>query len=160
MKKYFSCIAFILIVSASLISCSSGHKISGINLNGNWVLNSVTFEGMPADTKFTATVFDDVSFTCFNGSIWSLPNNGNGSYTISTASANCNAGVRNIYWSVVNSNGVHYLQFKHTDGVAAKTVTSGYQLQIVSATNDALVLKAPIDFEGKTVYIDYGFVKQ
>ena len=158
MKKWSLIIAALF--ATFFFSCSSGHKISGINLNGNWVLNSITFDGLPQDTKFTATVFDDVPYSCFNGSTWSFPNNGNGSYTINSSDATCNAGTRNIYWSVVNNSGTNYLQFKILNGAAAKKVTSGYQMQITSVTATSMVLSSPVDFEGKSISIIYGFSKQ
>jgi hypothetical protein len=160
MKKYLIKIVTAFIIPAAMVSCSSIHKIGGIDMNGIWILNGVTFEGLPADAKFNATVFDDVSYTCFNGSTWILPNNGNGTYQIPATGDGCNGGIKNIYWSIAKGNDANYFQFKHADGVAAKTVTSGYQLQIISLTNEGMVLKAPLNFEGKTIYIDYGFAKQ
>ena len=159
MKKIFFYSFFVL--SFILFSCSSGHKISGVNLNGNWILNNVSFDGLPANTKFTATVFDDVPYTCLQGSVWNLPNNGNGSYTISAPGNDCSAGTRNIYWSVTSINGVANLQFKRTDnGAKPKSITEGYRMEVSDNSATSMTLRAPVDFEGKTVYIVYSFSKQ
>ena len=64
-----------------LQSCSSTKNATSANLSrgkitGDWVLNNVTFEGVPAIA--VRSLFDEASYKCFVGSTWKLTNSGNG----------------------------------------------------------------------------------
>ena len=127
---------------------------------GTWTLNNIHFEGMPDNTKFKATVFDDVPYTCLQNSQWNLPSNGKGSYVVNSSAADCIAGERFIFWSIEKSGDIQYFQFKRVDGgVKPKSVTTGYRMEVGSLTETTMQLRSPLNFEGRTVYIVYDFSK-
>jgi hypothetical protein len=150
-------LAVAFIVAAS--GCSSSHKVQGTNVEGTWTLNNVDVEGANITPRTKITLFDDVNYTCFNGSTWKLPSNGNGTYTVS-ATGDCAAGDRTIVWSIFNTNGVDYVQFKRTGGgVKAKTIDAGYRMEVTNASENAMVLRAPINIEGRSGFLVYRFSK-
>lgn len=143
-----------------MTACSNSKKVQRGDIKGDWTITSATVEGLPAGTKIRTTAFDDVAVECFNGSTWKFPNNGYGTYTIS--SSGCSGGERQIIWSVRNRDGVDYLNFKKMDGVKkkdARDVEDGYSLTISNQTDNSFTAKSPINFEGKTIYMVYSFSK-
>ena len=125
------------------------------NVTGNWVLNDITFEGLPQSA--VKSLFDEGSYTCFQGSTWSLTNSGNGTYTLPGGGA-CAAKTQTIYWSA--SPGDQTFQFKKIfEGDKAKNVTEGYRLILSEATGDRLVLKSPVDYGKNPAYIILNFTK-
>lgn len=148
-------IAFIIAAS----SCSSSHKIQGVNVNGNWTLKSVNVEGITTTPNTRITLFDDVSVNCFQGSAWSLPANGNGSYSIANG-ADCSAGDRSIVWSTTKVNNADYIQFKRiAGGDKAKNVDAGYRMEVNTVTDSTMTLRAPFELNGRTGYLVYRFAK-
>lgn len=152
-----------LVLAVTLWSCSGTKKLQKGTLKGTWTVTSVRIDGVDPGTQLKTTAFDDVAIDCFNGSQWSLPNNGFGTYNITSAGNGCMAGERRIIWSVRTSNGVDYFNFKKMDGVKnskAREVEEGYSLEVTSVGDGAFTARSPIVFEGRTIYIVYNFVKQ
>lgn len=150
----------ILVVACMLASLSSctAHKVQGVNLNGTYTLTNVSSEGTSGN--YRTTVFGDVPASCLNGSVWNLPNNGKGSYTISDSSAECIAGTRQIYWSLRSDNGINYFQFKKLDsGAQAKDIQEGYRLELTQTSADGFTLRAPIEGTTSSTIV-YTFTKQ
>ena len=157
MKTNLVVVGVMAFLSAILFSCSA-HKVQGVNLNGTWTLTNVSAEG--TNGNYRTTVFDDVPASCLNGSVWNLPNNGKGSYTISDSSSECVAGSRQIYWSVRSDNGINYFQFKKLDsGAQAKDIQDGYRLEITSTTANSFTLRAPVEGTASSTVV-YSFTKQ
>ncbi len=129
-------------------------------VRGKWVLNTVTFDGLPSNAKVT-TVFSDIPYKCLEGSTWNLPSNNYGSYSISSTATGCTPGTQNIVYSVLNQGGVIMIQFKELlTGVKAKNVTEGYRMELASANNASMVWRAPVTYEGKTAYVVYSFSRR
>lgn len=155
MKRLFIAIA---IACSSLVmfqSCSTTKRtlasVSGSRgvVVGDWVLNTVTLEGLP--DQAVQGLFGEKSFKCFEGSTWKLTNSGNGSYTLPGTSA-CGSVMQTIFWSAAPKE--QTFQFKKIyEGDKAKNVTEGYRLVLTEASRSGLVMKSPIEFGGKTAYI-------
>lgn len=125
------------------------------NVTGTWVLNDITFEGLPQSA--VKSLFDEGSYTCFQGSTWSLTNSGNGSYTLPGGGA-CAAKTQKIYWSVSPAD--ETFQFKKIfEGEKAKNVTSGYRSVLSSTDGNSMVIKSPVEYGAKTAYIVLNFTK-
>lgn len=155
-------IAAILCSSLMILqSCSSTKSTTaGANLRrgsvtGNWVLNNISFEGVPAMN--VKSLFNEASYKCFIGSTWNLTNSGNGSYTL-PGTADCPARTQNIFWSVSTAD--ETFQFKKlNEGDKAKNITDGYRLVLSSATSDNLVLRSPVDYGNAPANIVLNFTK-
>lgn len=146
-------------------SCSSTKNAVSVpsrdNVKGNWVLNSVTYEGLSSGEKIKTTLLDEGNEACLTGSTWVLPFNGYGSYTLNSSSAGCTPGQRNIVWSYQKSGDQATFQFKRLEGgVKAKNITDGYRFKIISADGASMRLQSEVNFEGKPLYINYSFSKQ
>jgi hypothetical protein len=125
------------------------------NVTGNWVLNDITFEGIPSIA--VRSLFDEPSYKCFIGSTWRLTNSGNGSYSLPGGNE-CAAKTQTIFWSV--STGDQTFQFKKIyEGDKAKNVTSGYRMVLASTSDNNLVIKSPIEYGNTTAYVVMNFSK-
>jgi hypothetical protein len=152
------------IVCSSLMvlqSCSTTKSATGSsslkrgNVTGTWVLNNVTFEGIPAIA--VKSLFDEASYKCFVGSTWTLTNSGNGSYTLPGGNE-CAAATQSIFWSVSTAD--ETFQFKKLfEGDKAKNVTTGYRLVLSATPGDRLILKSPIQYGNATAYVVLNFSK-
>ncbi|MCX2485664.1 hypothetical protein [Pedobacter sp. MR2016-24] len=155
-------IAAILCSSLMVLqSCSSTKNASATtslrrgNVSGNWVLNDITFEGVPAGA--VKSLFSEASYKCFIGSTWNLTNSGNGTYVL-PGTTDCPTRTQSIFWSVSTAD--ETFQFKKLyEGDKAKNVTEGYRLILSSATGDNMVLKSPVDYGSSPAYIVMNFSK-
>jgi len=155
-----------MLATAMIItSCSSSKKTSATasrdDVKGTWVLENISYDGLPQGQQFKLTLLDEGNENCLKGSTWVFPNNGNGSYTIAPNESGCAPGERNIVWSYRLENGQTILQYKRLPGgVKAKDITEGYKFSIVSATESNLSLRSTVIIEGNTISINYSFAKK
>lgn len=155
-------IAAILCSSLMILqSCSStksttaGASLRRGNVSGTWVLNDISFEGVPAAN--VKSLFSEASYKCFIGSTWTLTNSGNGSYLL-PGTVDCPTRTQSIFWSVSTAD--ETFQFKKLyEGDKAKNVTEGYRLVLSSATGDNLVLKSPVEYGSGPANIVLNFSK-
>lgn len=155
-------IAAILCSSLMILqSCSStksttaGASLRRGNVSGTWVLNDISFEGVPAAN--VKSLFSEASYKCFIGSTWTLTNSGNGSYLL-PGTTDCPTRTQSIFWSVSTAD--ETFQFKKLyEGDKAKNVTEGYRLILSSATGDNLVLKSPVEYGSSPANIVLNFTK-
>lgn len=144
-------------------SCSSSKKATATasrdDVKGTWVLNNITYEGLPSGTSIT--LLGEGNEDCLKGSTWVLPNNGYGSYTIAANRAGCADGERKIVWSYQLENETTIFQYKKLEGgVKAKDIEEGYKFKILSADENNLALRSEITYNGRPLYINYNFGKK
>lgn len=179
MKQKFSIFSLVLALSIFLLSCgSTSHTIQGVNLNGTYVLNNVSINGINGGSvntvqagnasatvthtvKINTLIFDDAAPDCFRGSTWVLPHNGYGSYNIN-GDAECGPGTRSIVWSIrTDANQQKIFQMKVINGAKAKTVTTGYQLNVTNLSQNGFSLTQPIvASDGSNGTVTFDFVRQ
>ena len=164
MKKALLKTAFVFVIAVIFSACSATKNGSGSvsrgKISGNWVVNSVTLEGLL--TGSVQSVFNTAPYKCFQGSIWQLTNSGSGSFTLNNLATDCPQGLtQNIYWSFSNGASGPEFQFKKLyDKDKPKNVEEGYRLLVTAADGNSLTLKSPVSYGGKTGYVVYNFVKQ
>jgi len=153
--------AFIVIISLSCCSVSKEAVSMKKKINGNWMLETVTTEGI--NGKVTATVFNEASFKCFIGSSWNfISSNSLGNYSINASGTDCSTLTRAIRWSIYEPKGeVKQLQFMRLDD-KKKSMDNGdgFRLEISQLGATAMQLKSHISFEGKPAAYVYNFVKK
>ena len=167
MKKNFNtargiCMLFVITAIIFQTACSSSKSAQPTTnrkeVKGKWMLDSIGYEGLVPGAKYNIALLDEGAGNCLAGSTWVLPNNGFGSYTITTTSTGCTPGERKINWSYRTENGETIFQYKRLEeGVKAKNVTEGYRFKIVSAGDNAMHLQQQVTSEGKTININYQF---
>jgi len=165
LQKTLKKISFVFAATMIITSCSSSKKTTGTasrdDVKGTWLLENVTYDGLPQGQKIKLTLLDEGDEDCLIGSTWIFPNNGNGSYTISQNKSGCTPGERNIVWSYRQENDQTILQYKRLPGgVKAKDITDGYKFDIVSATDANLSLRSKVPYEGNTISINYSFSRK
>lgn len=149
------CSSLIVLQSCSPKTTSGAPTVKRWGVTGKWVLNNVTFDGIPDIA--VKSFLGESSYKCFIGSTWNLTNSGNGSYSL-PSSATCAAKVQTIFWSVNAADGT--FQFKKLyEGDKAKNVTEGYRLMLTAADDVNMTIKSPIDYGNKTAYIVMSFSK-
>ena len=156
------CSLLTAMIILAFTSCSVSKEARSIKktINGNWVLQTITTEGITGVAK--TTIFNEAEFGCFIGSEWNfVANNSMGSYTIVDKSKNCVALKRFIRWSVYEpENAEKQFQFKRLDD--KKNVMDngdGYRLTVKEFSDNSLKLKSDIVFDGHAGAIIYNFVK-
>ncbi len=155
MKKII-CFAIVLV----LLSCGASKTVkqSEKSLKGNWVLDDMT-STVIGELKFT--VFGQSSRDCIIGSSWEfIPNNNTGSYIES--GSNCNAEKNYFVFSideVDEVSGFYDFLLKPTNKRGKSETDKGYRLELVNLTEDTMVWKHTINFEGKPATLTFKFNK-
>ncbi|MBC7744275.1 MAG: hypothetical protein H7096_04170 [Flavobacterium sp.] len=159
MKKIIYSIALLFVAMAVITACSTTRKTSDTNklgrgkITGTWLVNSITYEGIPENA--VQSVFDQGPASVFQGSTWTLTNSGKGIYALT------NGTVQSIFWSMSDNAGTPEFSFKKLmDNEKPKAVESGYKLMVGNADGENLVLKAPVEYNGGTGYIVYNMTKK
>jgi hypothetical protein len=161
--KYFKISLAILLFAVTFNACSVSKEARGMrkNINGNWILQTITTEGITGVVK--TKIFNEAEFGCFIGSEWNfIKNNSMGSYNLVDKSKNCTPLKRSIRWSVYEPKDMpKEFQFKRLDD---KNNTmddgNGYRLIIIELDDTHMKLRSDIVFEGKTAAIIYNFVSK
>ena len=154
------------VISALVItlgSCASSKEGRGIKktIDGNWILQTITTEGITGVAK--TTIFNEAEFSCFIGSEWNfISNNSMGSYTLVDQGKGCPQIKRFIRWSVYEPKDMDKeFQFKRLDDKKnAMDNGDGYRLKFASIGDNNMSLRSDIAFGGSTGAIIYNFVKK
>ena len=163
MKKLsLICSAVVLIVIVHACSHSKEARVNKRTVDGTWLLQSVTTEGITG--KIKAQILDEANYNCFEGSFWKFnQNNSLGSYEITKNAGECVAKKQNIRWSIFEEKGLPIrLQYKRVDAKYYKDIDegkAGFRFTIVSLDKTTMQLKSEISFEGKPAYFIYNFTK-
>lgn len=152
--------AFVIII---LGSCSVSKEARSIkrSINGDWILQTVTVEGITGVTK--STVFNEADLSCFIGSEWNfVSNNSMGSYTLLDKNKNCTPIKRLIRWSIYEpENAAKEFQFKRLDDKKnAMDDGNGYRLTVIESGDNNLKLRSDLVFDGHSGALIYNFVKK
>jgi len=144
-------------------SCSVSKEARSMkrNINGNWVLETVTVEGITGVVK--TKVFNEEDLGCFIGSEWNfISNNSMGSYTLVDKSKNCTQLTRFIRWSIYEPEGAaKEFQFKRLDDKKnAMDNGDGYRLIVTEINSNNFKLRSNLVFDGHSGAIIYNFVKR
>lgn len=151
---------FLLILAISSCTVSKQANSMKLKINGNWMLQTITTEGISG--KVTTTIFNEASFKCFVGSSWKFTSeNSTGSYNINASGTECSSTSRPIRWSVYEPKGAEKeFQFKRLDDKKNPIDgDDGFRLEIAELTANTMQLKSHITFEGKPAAYVYNFVK-
>jgi len=156
-----SVITALVILLFSACSVSKQARSMKKDINGDWVLQTITTEGITGVAK--TTIFNEAEFGCFIGSEWNfIANNSMGSYNIVDNSKNCGTLKRYIRWSIYEEENVEReLQFKRLDDKKnAMDNGDGYRLKVKELDDNHMKLRSDIVFDGHAGAIIYNFVKK
>ena len=147
----------------ALASCSVSKEARSIKktINGDWILQTVTVEGITGVVK--TTVFNEADLSCFIGSEWNfISNNSMGSYSLVDKSKNCTPVKRFIRWSIYEpENAAKEFQFKRLDDKKNSMDNGdGYRLTVTEHSDNTFKLRSDIVFDGRSSAIIYNFVKK
>lgn len=155
----------VLTLMVLLYACSGSKeaRTSKKNIDGTWLLQGISFEGLSG--KLKAQVLDEADYQCFENSTWKFNQNTSlGSYEIVKNGGSCVAKLQNFRWSIFEEKGMPIqVQFKKVDAKYYKPIDeakSGYRLKITSVSKESMQLKSEILFEGKPAFLVYNFIKK
>ncbi len=155
-----SLITALAIIGLSACSVSKEARTIKKNINGNWVLQTITTEGITGIVK--TKIFNEADFGCFIGSEWNfISNNSMGSYTLVDKSKECTQLKRFIRWSVYEPKDLpKEFQFKRLDDKKnAMDNGDGYRLTVTELDDTKMKLRSDIVFNGHAGAVIYNFVK-
>ena len=160
--KPVSCGLIAVLLVVAFASCSVSNEARGMkkNINGNWILQTITAEGITGVVK--TRVFNEADLSCFIGSEWNfISNNSMGSYTLVDKSKNCTQLKRFIRWSIFEpESAAKEFQFKRLDDKKnAMDNGDGYRLTVTEVNSNTLKLRSDITVDGKSGALIYNFVK-
>ena len=163
--KLKSALGSLITVLAILLftSCSVTKEARSMkkNINGNWILETATVEGIAGVLK--TRVFNEADLACFIGSEWNfVSNNSMGSYTLVDKSKSCTQVKRLIRWSIYEpENAAKEFQFKRLDDKKnAMDDGNGYRLTVIESGDNNLKLRSDLVFDGRAGALIYNFVKK
>jgi len=144
-------------------SCSVSKEARSMkrNIKGDWVLETITAEGITGVVK--TRIFNEADLGCFIGSEWNfIANNSMGTYTLVDKSKNCTQLKRFIRWSIYEpENAAKEFQFKRLDdNKNAMDNGDGYRLTVIEVNTNNLKLRSDVSFDGKSGALIYNFVKK
>lgn len=153
----------VILISAGIAACSVSREGRTMKktIDGNWILETVTTEGITGIAK--TTVFNEAEVSCFIGSEWNfVANNSTGSYTIVDNKKGCPAIKRAIRWSVFEpKDSAKVFQFKRLDEKKnAMDDGAGYRLTFTTLEKDVMKLRTAITFNGNPAALIYNFVRK
>ena len=152
-----------LLLSAGIAACSVSKEGRTMKktIDGNWILETITTEGITGIAK--TNVFNEAEMSCFIGSEWNfVANNSTGSYTIVDNKKGCPAVKRFIRWTVYEpKDSAKEFQFKRLDEKKnAMDNGAGYRLTFTALDKNMMKLKTAITFNGNPAALIYNFVKK
>lgn len=157
MKK----IGITLLAATLFVSCSLSkvEKSARRTVDGNWQLNSVTYDEKGV---FNTHLLNDGLATCFENSQWFFrSNNSTGTYNI--LNSDCSTGVRNFRWAaneIGKDSGVFDFTLKFTDDKKKDfEKNTGYRMNLKYLDDNHMQITQTIQFEGKPFNINMNFTK-
>lgn len=145
-----------------LLSCGASkmQKETRKAINGNWVLNQISFPENSGNLK--VQLFNTATAACFENSEWHfVSNNNTGTYQLSNPE--CDAGTESFKWSVkeVVKNDRFDLMLKPTNSKYKSTSgNQGFRLNITLLSQESMTWEQTLNFEGKPFTIRMNFNKK
>ena len=156
-----SLVIILFVLSFSACSVSKGARSMKRDINGDWVLQTITTEGITGVAK--TTIFNEAEFGCFIGSEWNfISNNSMGSYNLVDKSKDCVTLKRYIRWSIYEPQDLpKQFQFKRLDDKKDPMDNGdGYRLTVTELDDTHMKLRSDLVFAGSAGAIIYNFVKK
>lgn len=140
-------------------SLSKQEKTARKVVDGNWTLNSVTYD---SPGVFDTVLLDDATASCFKDSEWFFrSNNSTGTYTINNA--DCSTGTRYFRWAadeVVKDSGEFDFTMKFTDEKKRDLQkNTGFRMNLKYLDDNSMVITQTVQFEGKPFNINLNFTR-
>ncbi len=150
-----------LLIATLFVSCSLSkvEKSARKTVDGNWLLNSVTYDEKGV---FNTQLLNDVTASCFKDSQWFFrSNNSTGTYNITNSE--CSTGERNFRWSaneIGKNTGSFDFTMKFTDA-KKKDIdkNTGYRMNLKYLDDSTMQITQTIQFEGKPFNINLNFTR-
>ena len=150
-----------MLIATLFVSCSLSkvEKSARKTVDGNWMLNSVTYD---SEGVFNTVLLDDATASCFENSQWFFrSNNSTGTYNI--INPDCTTGQRNFRWSaneIGKDTGNFDFTLKFTDEKKKDIQkNSGYRMNLKYLDENSMQIIQTVQFEGEPFNINLNFTR-
>ncbi len=150
-----------LLIATLFVSCSLSkvEKSARKTVDGNWLLNSVTYD---SQGTFNTTLLNDATASCFEKSEWFFrSNNSTGTYNI--INADCSTGTRNFRWAaneIGKNSGNFDFTMKLTDAKKKDLEkNAGFRMNLRYLDDNSMQITQTIQFEGKPFNVNLNFTR-
>ncbi|CAH8282934.1 lipocalin-like protein [Mariniflexile fucanivorans] len=150
----------LLCVAITILSCGASKtvRVSKKVIKGDWVLNSITYN---QSGTFNATLLNDASKACFEGSTWQfVPNNNTGVYSINDAT--CATGERYFVFTIQEvdaETGLYDFLLKPTDEKHKSETNQGFRLKLSALSDTDMQWQQSVNVGGSPLTINMNFSK-
>ncbi len=148
---------FIIIIMTSC-GVSKTVRASKKVIKGQWQLSSIAYNGTGV---IGLTLLNDVSLSCFEGSVWSfVPNNNTGTYAIDNNS--CNPGNRYFVFTIdeIDPNtGLYDFLLKPTNERYKSDTNKGFRLNLNELSENTMQWEQTVNDKGQSVVVTMNFTK-
>jgi hypothetical protein len=146
-----------------LVTCSVSRegRSTRKQIDGNWVLETITTEGITGNIK--TKIFNEAEFSCFIGSEWNFSSDKRmGTFAIVDPTKECAPSKRQIRWSVYEpKEGSREFQFQRiSDKKEEMDDGAGFKLSVAQLDGKQMKLRSDIMFAGHPAAMIYNFVRK
>ncbi|ALJ05480.1 lipocalin [Pseudalgibacter alginicilyticus] len=151
----------ILCLSIGFMSCGSSKtvRVSKKVIKGEWVLNSLTYS---QGGTYNATIFNDASNACFEGSTWQfVPNNNTGTYMFD--GINCTNEPRYFVFTIQEvdaETGFYDFLLKPTDEKYKSETNQGFRLHLSALSETDMQWQQTVNVAGSSLIMNMNFIKK
>lgn len=144
-----------------LMSCGSSKtvRVSKKVIKGDWILNSVTYN---QGGSYNATIFNDGSNDCFEGSTWQfIPNNNTGIYTLD--GTNCSTEQKHFVFTIQEvdaTTGLYDFLLKPTDDKHKSETNQGFRLKLSALSDQDMQWQQSVSVAGSSLTMNMNFTKK
>ncbi|MEO8934252.1 MAG: lipocalin family protein [Xanthomarina sp.] len=152
---------FIIILSISMASCAGSKTVRDSKkvIKGNWTLSSISYNETGI---YNATLFNDASKNCFEGSTWQfIPNNNTGVYTINNNT--CSIGERHFVFTIQEidqATGLYDFLLKPTNKKGKSDTNQGFRLRLNALSDNNMQWHQTVMVDNKPLTLIMNFTKQ
>tara|TARA_R110002050_G_scaffold94765_1_gene197032 strand:+ start:9114 stop:9584 length:471 start_codon:yes stop_codon:yes gene_type:complete len=152
---------FILLITISVLSCNASKTVRDSKkvIKGDWILNSITYN---QGGDYNATLLNDASNECFEGSVWQfIPNNNTGTYILD--GANCSTDQRYFVFTIQEvdpTTGFYDFLLKPTDEKHKSETNQGFRLKLSALTSTSMEWQQLVNVAGSSFTMNMNFIKK
>jgi len=151
----------LLLLTISLVACGSSKTVRASKkvIKGDWTLSSITYN---QGGTYNATIFNDASNNCFEGSTWQfVPNNNTGIYTLD--GSNCSTETRYFVFTIQEvdaTTGLYDFLLKPTDEKHKSETNQGFRLKLSELSETSMQWQQSVNVAGSSFIMNMNFVKK
>lgn len=150
----------IFLITITFAACGPSKTVQESRkvIKGDWTLNTISYS---EEGDFKATLLNDASGLCFEGSDWKfVPNNNRGTYQINKA--DCPEGKRHyifVIQEVDPATGLYDFLLKPTNAKYKSETNAAFRFRLAALSSESMRWEQTVDVDGSPLVIAMNFSK-